>query len=147
MQDQSGGEMLANIFQNSKNFVETLNRLTGENRSDIRQSVLSAKSVFSNLDVESKTLLGHMNKFTANLALMSEKNKEEFSIAMKNFSEISDSLNKIIFRLEKGRGTLGKLITEEEIYNNLKDASVSARDLFKSLQRDPSKLFYRQRQD
>lgn len=148
MQDQSGGEMLAAIFQNSKNFVENLNRLTAENRGDVRQSVLHAKSVFSNLAVESKTLLEQLNKFTGNLATMSEKNKEEFSIAMRNLSEITDKLNKIVFRLEQGRGTLGKLMTEEEIYNNLKDASVSARDLFKSLQRDPSKLFYRQqRQD
>ncbi len=145
MQDQSGGEMLANIFQNSKNFVETLNRLTGENRNDIRQSVLSAKSVFSNLDSESKQLLSQLNKFTGNLAVMSEKNKEEFSVAMRNLSESSDSLNKIIFRLEKGRGTLGKLLTEEDIYNNLKDASISARDLMRTLSKDPSKIWSGQR--
>ncbi len=146
MQDQSGSEMLANIFQNSNKFVENLNRMTGENREDIRKSVLYAKNMFANLAYETKTLMEKLNKFTGNMALLSEKNKEEFSITMRNLSEITRTLNKIIFRLEKGRGTLGKLLTEEEIYNNLKDASISARDLFKSLSRDPSKLFYRPRQ-
>ena len=71
------------------------------------------------------------------------KNKEEFSITMRNLSELSESLNKIVFRLEKGRGTLGKLLVDEEIYNNLKDASISAKDLFRKLKRDPSKLLFR----
>ncbi len=146
MQDKSGGEILANIFQNSKKFVENLNRIAYENRQDVRKSVLSAKTMFINLAAQTKILMDQMNRFTGNMAILSEKNKEEFSIAVRNLSEVTESLNKIIFRLEKGRGTLGKLLMEEDIYINLKDASISARDLFRSLSQDPSKLFYRPRQ-
>jgi phospholipid/cholesterol/gamma-HCH transport system substrate-binding protein len=146
MQDQSGGEILANIFQNSKKFVENLNGIAYENRQDIRKSVLSAKTMFINLAAQTQTLMKQMNRFTGNMAILSEKNKEEFSIAVRNLSEVTKSLNKIIFRLEKGKGTLGKLLMEEDIYINLKDASISAKDLFRSLSSDPSKLFYRPRQ-
>ena len=146
MVDKSGGEILANIFQNSKKFVENLNQMTGENRQDIRKSVLSAKFMFANLAAQTKILMQQMNKFTGNMAVISEQNKNEFSVAMRNLSEISRTLNKIVFRLEKGRGTLGKLLVDEDIYNNLKDASYSAKVLFNSLSRDPSKLFFRQKQ-
>ncbi|MCP4137846.1 MAG: MCE family protein [bacterium] len=145
MQDQSGGEILADIFQNSKKFVENLNNVANENRYDIRKSVLSARTMFAVLSTQTKTLMDHLNKLAANMAGLSEKNKEEFSITMRNLSELSRSLNKIVFRLEKGRGTLGKLLVEEDIYNNLKDASISAKDLFRSLKKDPSKLFFQKK--
>ncbi len=58
-------------------------------------------------------------------------------------SEASANLNKIVLRIEKGRGTLGRLLNEEDIYNNFRDASISVKDLFRQLKQDPSKLFFR----
>ena len=144
MQDQSGGEILADIFQNSKMFVENLNEISADNKTDIRKSVLAAKSTIVMLSQQTRILMEQLNKLATNMAFLSEKNKEEISITLRNLSELSRSLNKIVFRLEKGRGTLGKLLTEEEVYNNLRDASIYAKDMFKSLKKDPSKLFFRQ---
>ena len=62
-------------------------------------------------------------------------------MTLRNLSETSANLNKIIYRIDNGKGTIGKLLTEEEIYDNLKDASVSAKQLFKSLKKNPSRLF------
>jgi phospholipid/cholesterol/gamma-HCH transport system substrate-binding protein len=76
---------------------------------------------------------------------VSEKNKEEITITLRNLSELTQNLNKIVFRLEKGRGTLGKLLVEEEIYDNFRDASVSAKLLFEELKKDPSRLLFKQK--
>lgn len=146
MHDESGSEILAGIFQNSKKFVENLNSIAEENRYDIRKSVLSGRSMIVLLSQQTRILMEQLNKLATNMAVLSEKNKDEFSITMRNLSELSRSLNKIVFRLEKGRGTIGKLLIEEDIYNNLKDASISAKDLFRSLKKDPSKLFFKQQQ-
>lgn len=145
MQDQDGGEVLAEIFQNSNEFVANLNNITEENRYDIRKSVLATKGMIIMMDQQVQTLMNQLNSLTSNMASLSEENKEEFTIAMKNLSELSQNLNQITYRLENGRGTLGKLLTDEEIYYNLKDASISAKDLFRSLKDDPSKLFFRQK--
>lgn len=147
MQDQSGGQMLAEIMQNSKKFVQNLNEIAEDNKYDIRKSILSAKAMIVLLSYQSKVFMEQLIKFTNNMADLSEKNKEEISITLRNLSEITMSLNKIIFRLEKGRGTIGKLLTEEEVYNNLKDASISAKELFNNLKKDPSKLFFTPKQD
>ncbi len=146
MQDESGGEILADIFQNSKKFVANLNNIADENRYDIRKAVLSSKAMIVMLSTQTKILMNQLNKLTGNMAQLSEKNKEEISITLRNLSEITTSLNKIIYRLDKGQGTLGKLLVEEDIYHNLKDASISAKDLFRSLKKDPSKLFFKQKQ-
>ncbi len=145
MQDQSGGELLAEIFQNSKQFIQNLNKISGENRKDIRQTVLSARTSIYRLSTQINRFMKELNRFTGNMSSLSEKNKEDVTVAIRNLSEISRDLNKIIHRLESGRGTLGKLMTDEEIYYNIKDASKSAKDLFRSLQQDPSKLFFRKK--
>ncbi len=145
MQDKSGGEILADIFKNSNRFVENLNKVIDENRYDVRKSVTLTRSTMASLSVQSQVLMEQLNLLTKNMAQLSEKNKEDISITLKNLSEVTTNLNTIIFRLEKGRGTLGKLIYDEEIYNNLQDASISARDLFKKLEQDPSLLLFRQK--
>jgi len=146
MQDESGGEILADIFQNSKKFVGNLNSMAEENRYDLRKTILTARGMMVVLSQQTKILMDSLNRLSSNMAQLSDKNKEEFTITMRNLSELSRNLNKIVFRLENGRGTLGKLMTEEDIYNNLKDASISAKDLFNSLKQDPSKLFFRPKQ-
>lgn len=146
MQDKNGGEILADIFLNSKEFVENLNNISKENRFDIRSSVLSAKASIILFSQQIKVFMDDLNRFTNNMSDLSEKNKEDITITIRNLSEISSSLNKIIQRLEQGRGTLGKLLTDEEVYYNIKDASQSAKALFNKLEEDPSKLFFKQKQ-
>ena len=143
MQDESGGQVLAEIFQNSKKFVGNLNKIADENRYDIRQSIISAKEMIANLNMQSQVMMGNVNRFSKNMADLSEQNKDDINITLRNLSETSTNLNKIVFRIEKGRGTLGRLLNEEDIYNNLRDASISAKDLFRQLKQDPSKLFFR----
>ncbi len=143
MQDESGGQVLAEIFQNSKKFVVNLNKIADDNKYDIRKAIITAKEMVANLNYQSNIMMAHVNKLSKNLSDLSEKNKDDVSITLRNLSEISTNLNKIIFRIEKGRGTLGRLLNEEDIYNNLKDASRSAKDLFRELKQDPSKLLFR----
>jgi len=143
MQDDSGGEILAQIFQNSKNFVANLNKLTEDNTHDIRQTVIAARAMINLLNERTNTLTMQLNKITSDMAYISGKNKEEITITLKNLSEITQNLNKIVFRLEKGRGTLGKLLVEEEIYDNFRDASISAKLLFEELKKDPSRLLFK----
>jgi phospholipid/cholesterol/gamma-HCH transport system substrate-binding protein len=145
LQDKSGGQILAEIFQNSNKFVGNLNRIVDENRYDIKQTVSTSKGMMANLAVQTKILIDQLNVVSKNMAQISENNKEDISITLRNISEITSELNKIVFRIENGRGTLGKLLNEEEVYNNIKDASIFAKDLFYALKMDPSKLIYRQK--
>lgn len=142
LQDKQGGQLLAEIFKNSHRFVENLNSIVDDNKYDIKKSVLTTRSMIQSLNSETKDFMEQLNILTKNLSQLSEKNKEDIAIALRNISEITSHLNKIIYRIDAGRGTLGKLLADEEIYNNLKDASVSAKDLFYSLKKDPSKLLF-----
>ena len=145
MQDQSGGEILAEIFKNSQQFVENLNAISKDNKGDIRETVIATKATIFLFSQQMRLFMEELNRFTGNMASLSERNKQDITIAIKNMSEITSNLNKIIQRLEQGRGSLGKLMNDEEIYYNIKDASQSAKDLFNELKQDPSKLFFKQK--
>ena len=142
MQNKDGGEVLAQIFQNSNRFVGNLNGMVDENRYDVKRTILMTKGMVADTTVQMNTLMTQLNLLTKNVADLSEKNKEDINVTLKNLSETTASLNKIVYRLENGRGTLGKLMTDEEVYNNIRDASIYAKDLFQQLQKDPSNLFY-----
>jgi phospholipid/cholesterol/gamma-HCH transport system substrate-binding protein len=140
---KDGSQVLAEIFQNSNKFVANLNKMTYDNRDDIRTSVLLIRNTMATLSIKSVQLMDQLNQLTRNMADLSEKNKQDISITLQQMSETTRNLNKIINKIESGRGTLGKLLADEEVYNNIRDASVFARDLFLSLKQDPSKLFFR----
>jgi len=63
MQDESGGQVLAEIFQNSKKFVGNLNKIADENRYDVRQSIITTKEMIASLNMQSQVMMGNINKF------------------------------------------------------------------------------------
>jgi len=140
--EKDGSQILAEIFQNSNKFVGNLNRITAENQGDIRTSVVMVRNMIGSMAVKSQTLMDQLNQLTRNMAELSEKNKQDISVALRQISETTASLNKIIYRIDSGRGSLGKFINDEDIYNNIRDASIYAKDLFYKLDQDPSKLFF-----
>jgi len=69
-----------------------------------------------------------------------KQNVTGFSDLIKSLNEVSRSLNLILDRLEKGEGTVGKFLTEEEIYNDV-------RDLVKDLKANPWKILKKDKKD
>ena len=143
LRDQDGGEILADIFVNSSKFVENMNDIVEDNKYDVKSSVVMAKSTIENLNVQTRELMFNVNKLAKNMSDISTDNKADIDSTLKNLSQTTASLNKLVYRLESGRGTVGRLMYDEDIYNNLRDASIYARDLFYDLKQDPSKLFFK----
>jgi phospholipid/cholesterol/gamma-HCH transport system substrate-binding protein len=56
-----------------------------------------------------------------------------------DLQRLTQSLNEIVDRLKRGEGTLGKLLYEEELYNNF-------RDLSRDIKRHPWKLLWKTRE-
>ncbi len=62
------------------------------------------------------TIIGDA-QFRSNL----KTNAEDFTELIKTLKEVSASLEVILDRLKKGEGTVGKFLTDETIYNDVKD--------------------------
>jgi len=66
---------------------------------------------------------------SVNNGILTDKNKKSISVALENFSALGTDL-------KEGHGTLGKLLTDESIYNNLDELTLD-------LKSNPWKLLYR----
>lgn len=140
---KNGGQVLAEVVQETKAFVTGLNGLLKENRQDIRDTVKLAKVSFSKLSIQLDTLMVHLNKMSADFQEISTQNKEDIKVMLQNLSHISNDFSIISKRIQSGKGSVGKFIYGEEIYNNMNQAAKHAKVLFKKLKDKPHLLIYR----
>ncbi len=131
---------------------------------NIKTTIESLQHTAFNLDTLTTTqqskiihILDKMLSISANI----EKNNEKISNVITNFSNISDSLaksnikqtieqtnlalaqaNDVLAQINSGKGTVGKLIKNDSIYNNLNKASEDLDKLLKDLRINPERYVH-----
>jgi phospholipid/cholesterol/gamma-HCH transport system substrate-binding protein len=102
-------------------------------------------------------ILDKIHSITANI----EKNNDKLTNIITNFSAISDSLakanikttiehtnqtlmqtNDILSQVNSGKGTMGKLLKNDSLYNNLNKASANLEELLKDLNEHPKRYVH-----
>ena len=58
---------------------------------------------------------------------------------MKNAQGTIDNLNKVLDKINKGEGSLGKLANDEKLYDEIKDAAYKANVLMSDIQQRPNR--------
>ena len=127
----------------------------------IQVTLLNLKNTTSSLDTLMSTeklriakIINNAESITSNL----KKNNENIEKILSNFGDISDSLsasgfvnvihnadtaifklNSVLNKVEKGEGSLGLLIQDEELYNELKKASSDLDDLLLDIKNNPKR--------
>lgn len=131
---------------------------------NIKTTIQSLQHTAFNLDTLTTTqqskivhILDKLSSITSNI----EKNNEKITNVLTNFSNISDSLaksnikstiehtnmalvqaNDILTQVNSGKGTVGKLIKNDSIYNNLNKASEDLDKLLKDLRINPERYVH-----
>jgi len=137
-------ENLNIALQNLKELTESLNKdlpvLLGslnklaldidtvivENRENIRETIYNLSVMLERVRDDLPILIENMEELAVNLNVLVKSNRENINqtlLSMKettrNLSEVSRRLNSILAGLERGEGTLGKLLKDEELYANI----------------------------
>lgn len=124
-----------------------------------------------NIKISLQTLRETLVKFNSianELDILFKENNSKFdsifdnaNIAMQNFSQITDSLknanlgatvnklqhtldsfNRILDSIESGNGTIGKLMKDEQLYNNLENASKELEELLREVKLHPKRFVH-----
>ncbi len=154
-------EQVSSSIQGVENLVNKLNSTLSEQNQNNISSTLEDFSELSrelnNIIDEKKedvdTIAESVKSILGTMEDLSSDNKEELDSMIKNLestsgkldalsSELNKStltLNNILNKIDTGEGTLGKLVSDPSLYNNLDTLSVNLNQLIKDIQADPKK--------
>ncbi len=119
-------ELSENLNRTLPRAIASIERLSNElrgtveeNRKDIRELVIALKR-------DLPPLVKNLRELSENLNSIVKENREDIDRTIKNLSKITERLNtaskrldRILEKLESGEGTLGKLITDERLYESV----------------------------
>ena len=119
---------MRNVLDNIKTLTASLNELVDKNREPITDTVGNLREFSANLKTDGPELIANLNKATKELREMVEENKP----AVKSTVE---SLDRITKQIDQGEGTLGKLVKDERLYENITKAAENVDRTFGAIDR------------
>lgn len=124
-------ETLSNLLDSS----ERVANLLEEKQGDIDLAIESGSRVISQLD----TLATNNRPKVDSLMTSLEENVRELSVVREELETASASLNQLLDKLNNGEGTMGKLINDPSVYENLDSLTIELNKLVKGINEDPGK--------
>lgn len=132
--------------------IENTNALTGT-LSNIETASRDVKEVISNEKNNLERMISDLSVLSAslkraapdlerglkNIAAISDSIAVDAPSMMRNATQAIENLNKIIDQIQSGKGTVGKLVTDEQLYTNLNTAVENISLLLTDLQANPKK--------
>ena len=125
----------ANLRNSVSDFNYTIAELK-ETSSAINDIVKSNKS---RVDLT----IGNVSKISKDLSnITSSLTNSDLDITLANFKKSSDDLSSILSNINKGQGTISKLIVNDSLFNNLNEASRSIDLLLEDIRLNPNRYIH-----
>ncbi|MEA3470718.1 MAG: MlaD family protein, partial [Thermodesulfobacteriota bacterium] len=118
--------------------IDKLLRELGNISSDVMKVTSSLENVIAGKEGEAnlKAILTNTKELTENLNNIVKRNDEKVNIMISNFSNASKemkraftALNEIVEKINSGEGTIGQLVKDEGVFDNLDKTIASLRDI------------------
>ncbi len=107
-----------------KNTSESLNDLVSRNKSNLESTLNNVENISGNL-----------SKITDSIA------KSNLAETIQSLQSTISNFNNILIKIENGEGSIGKLMQDEGLYNNLEGATKEMEALLKDIKLHPKRYF------
>ncbi len=113
------------VIENFKNSSATLNRIMIKNQEKLNNTLSNVDDVSSNLSTTTKQLADSNLKAT-----------------MASIEQTMANLNDLTTTINKGEGSIGKLLKDEKLYTNLEGASLQLEQLLEDMKLNPKRYVH-----
>lgn len=107
---------LRTTLDNINNLASTINELVETNRESVTDAANNIRDFSQTLKQDAPLMVENLNKAAQELRGMVEENRPTIKSA-------TDSIDQIAKKVERGEGTLGKLIQDESLYDSVQKAA------------------------
>lgn len=104
------------VLDNIKNLTSSINDLIDKNKEPFTATVGNLKEFSAQLKTDGPDLIANLNKASRELREMVEENKPGIKSTVESFNNIAK-------QIDKGEGTLGKLVKDERLYESINKAA------------------------
>lgn len=137
LENVQGGDKLKTSMDNLQEFSENLRVFTTENQPRLATAIRDFERVASSLD---SLISRRYTALDSSLESMSRAGVQ-FQSTVENLSETSAALKEIAERLQSGEGTLGKLLTDDELLIKVDKTVTSLDELITDIKLHPGRYF------
>jgi phospholipid/cholesterol/gamma-HCH transport system substrate-binding protein len=137
LESVKGDDKLRTSMDNLQEVSSDLRSLTAENKPRLTTAIRNFERVASHLD---SLITRRYAVLDSSLESMGRAGGQ-FESTVNNLSETATALKEITARLQSGEGTLGKLLTEEELLNKLDKTVTDLNDLITDIKLHPGRYF------
>lgn len=116
---------LNETISNFKTISESVNELVKNNDDKLAKTISNTQVITKNLSKLSDSLVN-----------------ANFGATLKNLETSISSLSKILANIENGEGSMGKLMTDEQMYINLTNASKELEELLREMKENPKRFVH-----
>ncbi|MFV1883851.1 MAG: MlaD family protein [Balneola sp.] len=132
---EKSSEDISGTISNLKESTETLNGIIQERKMEVDSMIVDARNTLKNLSEMSDSSKGDIESLIANL----EQFSGELDALGRELKVSTESISSILSKIDIGEGTLGKMVNDPSLYNNLDSLTVNLNELIKGIQEDPKR--------
>jgi len=133
--DKTRANLKASISQfnqsmtNFNDITNNIDAILEKNKKSLEQTMSNAEKVTENF----ATLASTLNN---------EIEEAQIASTVKELKSTIENINTIVANLDKGEGSLGKLLTDEKMYTNLTNASKELEELLREMKEHPKRFVH-----
>lgn len=134
-----GETQIANILENIERLTADLRDITGRNKEGFNNSVSNIESFTADLKREIPILAEKLDRLATNLDAVVLENRENLRETIANarsgtakLDKTLNSIDSIAGKIDRGEGTVGKLVNDEQTHDNLNKTLISFRNTMDS---------------
>ncbi|MDP3313982.1 MlaD family protein [Lutibacter sp.] len=124
---------------NLKSTISQLNEVV----TSFSKTAKSVEELMLKNEVKISNTLSNSDRIASNFAKLSDSlASANIGMTIKNLEETINNLNGVLSSIESGKGTLGKLVKDEKMYNNLTNASKELEELLREMKLHPKRFVH-----
>lgn len=128
-----GKEDVRQVIRSLESSSRQVDRLLRERSADLEESIVSLKNIMGNLDTLSSGRQSQLDEILKNL----EVTTRHLGLISEELGGVSSELNLMMQAVNSGEGTLGRLIQDPSLYENLDSLAVNLKNISRKLEEDP----------